>query len=93
MTRPSHDDFRRDAKAQGVHNERPAGNVCCHQLPFGEQFFMSDVLDEPHNAGRRVKPGKFAKVFQVGVHLFVADDGQGRMTGKRNVLVFVKDGL
>ena len=93
MPRPSHDDFRGDAKAQGVHNERPAGDMRCNQLPFREQFFMPGVLGEVHNAGRHVESGKFSKVFQVRVHLFVADDGQGGMTGKRNVLVFVKDGL
>ena len=40
---------------------------------------MPDVVREVHNAGRRVNPGEFAKVFQVRVHLFVTDDGQGEV--------------
>ena len=93
MPRPSHNDFGRYAKAQGVHNERPAGDMRCHQLPFWKQFFMPDVVREVHNAGRRVNPGEFAKVFQVRVHLFVTDDGQGEIPRKRRILVLVKDGL
>ena len=54
---------------------------------------MPDVVREVHNAGRRVNPGEFAKVFQVRIHLFITDDGLGEIPRKRRTLVLVKDGL
>ena len=93
MTRPTHDDFRRDAKSQCVHNERPAGDMGCHQLPFRKDFFMPGVALEIDKAGWRIEPGKFSKVFQPGIHLFVADNGQCHVPRERNVCVFVKDCL
>lgn len=81
-----------DAKRHGIADECPSSRMRSYHLVFGMDLVNTVHAPVIRLVDRLVNAGQFTELFQVVVHLLVADDRESLVIPERDVLVFVKDG-